>query len=274
MSEEQQVIEAQEEHQLSEVEQRASRMGWRPKEEFKGDPEKWIDADSFVGRTEKELPIALGTIKNLERRLIENERQQAESMAVIKSFAEQYKLKEQKAYERAIKDLQKQQREAVEVGDTAKFDSVQAEIADVMKDARDHSTAGQVKHQPAKPSADFEAWHGRNPWYGTDPDMTRIADDVSRVVVAAYPELANGPGIFAKYDEALKLRFGDKINGNQRRNEPATVGSGSSDAQGSRNPKGSKTYAALPSEAKQACDKFVKAGLLTREQYLQDYDWD
>jgi hypothetical protein len=271
MSEENQEQEGQEgrqEHKPSENEQRALRMGWRPKEEFKGDPEKWIDADSFVGRTERELPIALGTIRNLERRLIETE-------SVIKDFAKYYEAKEQRAYERAIKDLQKQQREAVEVGDTAKFDSVQAEINQVLKEAKEHATASAKRDQQARPSADFEAWRGRNPWYGSDLDMTRIADEISRSVVAAYPELANGPEIFAKYDEALKLRFGDKINGgNQRRKDPPTVGSGSDDARGGQSGKGGKTYASLPADAKKACDQFVKAGLLTREQYLQDYDWD
>lgn len=277
MSEEQQAQqEEQQERQPSELEQRALRMGWQPKDDFKGDPSKWIDAESFVGRTERELPIAIGTIKNLERRLADSERKQAETLETIKSFSEHYKAKEQRAYERAIKDLQREQRAAVEVGDTAKFDSVQAEINDVIKEAKEHANTASRPAQPNnQPSGDFLAWRERNPWYGTDADMTRIADDVSRIVVAAYPELAGGPGIFAKYDEALKMRFGDKINGgNPRRDEPSAVGGGSSDARGGSSGKGGKTYAALPAEAKAACDKFVKAGLLTREQYLKDYDWD
>jgi hypothetical protein len=30
----------------------------------------------------------------------------------------------------------------------------------------------------------------------------------------------------------------------------------------------------LPSEAKAACDRFVKQKLMTREQYVADFDWN
>ena len=32
------------------VEERAHRMGWRPLNEFRGDPAKWVDAAAFVAR--------------------------------------------------------------------------------------------------------------------------------------------------------------------------------------------------------------------------------
>lgn len=264
LQEEQQEQEQEEKAQPSEVEKRAARMGWRPKEEFKGDPGRWIDADAFVARTEQELPIALGTIKNLERRLADTEE-------TIKQFAKYAKSTEERAYNRALKGLQKTQREAVELGDTAKFDAAQKEIDEVLQ-ARDKQDEPVKKPERNR---DFEEWTGRNPWYGTDPDMTRIADDVSRSVVAAFPELVGKRGIYDKYDEALKLRLGDKINAgsNPRRQEPPAVAAGTGNSGGSASG-GKHSYAALPSEAKAACDKFVKAGLLTREQYLKDYDWD
>jgi hypothetical protein len=34
---------------------------------------------------------------------------------------------------------------------------------------------------------------------------------------------------------------------------------------------GGKSYAALPDDAKKACDRFVKQGLMTKEQYIKDY---
>lgn len=257
---EQQEQEQQEQAQPSDTEKRAARMGWRPKEEFKGDPGRWIDAEAFVARTEQELPIALGTIKNLERRLADTEE-------TIKQFARYAKSTEERAYNRALKDLQKQQREAVEVGDTAKFDAAQKEIDEVLQ-AKDRQITPPT--QPPERNWDFEAWAGRNPWYGTDPDKTRIADEVSRAVVAAYPELVGKRWIFEKYDEALRLRFGD----NPRRQEPPAVAPAAGGGNSGGATGGKHSYAALPAEAKAACDKFVKAGLLTREQYLKDYDWD
>jgi len=265
MSEEQQ--EQHQEHdekaQPSDTEKRALRMGWRPKDEFKGDPSRWIDAESFVGRTESELPIALGTIKTLERRLADTEE-------TIKRFADYAKSTEERAFKRALKELQTKQRQAVEEGDTAKFDEAQKEIDEAI------SERGAQRPVSATPprNPEFEAWTIKNPWYGTDLEMTRIADEVSRSVVAAFPELVGKRGIFDKYDEALKLRMGDKLNGNPRRNDPPVVAGASGGGDGGQASGGKKSYAALPADAKAACDRFVKAGLLTREQYLKDYEWD
>ena len=35
-----------------------------------------------------------------------------------------------------------------------------------------------------------------------------------------------------------------------------------------------RSYEDLPSDAKSACDKYVKQKLMTRDEYLQAYDWE
>ena len=35
-----------------------------------------------------------------------------------------------------------------------------------------------------------------------------------------------------------------------------------------------RTYADLPADAKKACDQFVKDKIMTREQYLEIYEWE
>ena len=46
--------EVQEEQPQGDVEAKASRQGWTPQEEFKGDPDKWVDARSEERRVGKE----------------------------------------------------------------------------------------------------------------------------------------------------------------------------------------------------------------------------
>ena len=58
--------------------------------------------------------------------------------------------------------------------------------------------------------------------------------------------------------------------GKQKVNNPIDVGTGST----SRPAKGKKSYESLPAEAKAACDKFVKQGLMTREEYVKEFDWE
>ena len=46
------------------VEQEARTLGWVPAEEFKGDPNRWVDAETFVERGHTVMPILR---KNNER---------------------------------------------------------------------------------------------------------------------------------------------------------------------------------------------------------------
>ena len=48
------------------IEQRAKDMGWAPREEWRGDPERWIDAEQFVHRGEEILPILRSTNRKLQ----------------------------------------------------------------------------------------------------------------------------------------------------------------------------------------------------------------
>jgi hypothetical protein len=38
-------------------ESEARQQGWMPQEEFKGDPDRWTDAETFVRRADEVLPI-------------------------------------------------------------------------------------------------------------------------------------------------------------------------------------------------------------------------
>jgi hypothetical protein len=55
------------------TEVRARTMGWVPKEEYKGNPDNWRDANEFVRRGEEILPIVQERNRDLTRRLTELE---------------------------------------------------------------------------------------------------------------------------------------------------------------------------------------------------------
>ena len=68
--------------------------------------------------------------------------------------------------------------------------------------------------------------------------------------------------------EEVRRRFPEKF-GNPRREKPNRVEGGGTPSGRS----GKKGYADLPPEAKAACDRFVKQGLMTKEEYVKDFDW-
>jgi hypothetical protein len=61
-------------------------------------------------------------------------------------------------------------------------------------------------------------------------------------------------------------KFGKKQNSSSR----VESGSGRQGRSGGS----SQSYDNLPAEAKAACDRFVKQKLMTREQYVADFDWN
>ena len=42
---------------VSASEEKASAIGWRPKDQWKGDPDKWVDADAFLKKGDEILPV-------------------------------------------------------------------------------------------------------------------------------------------------------------------------------------------------------------------------
>ena len=80
----------------SEIEQKAMKMGWTPKDQFKGSPDKWRPADEFVERGENMLPIIKAQVKRQDREI-------AELKETLQKFGEYHTKTEQRAYEKALK---------------------------------------------------------------------------------------------------------------------------------------------------------------------------
>jgi len=66
-------VEQREEVQLTPIQEKAMAEGWRPKEEYQGDPEKWVDAAEFLRRGELFSKIELQSkeIKQLKQTMTE-----------------------------------------------------------------------------------------------------------------------------------------------------------------------------------------------------------
>ena len=97
--------EGQEQPQFSPVQEQALAQGWVPKEEYKGDPEKWVEAAEFLRRGELFAKI---------------EHQNRELKDVKRALQEITKLHSQVReieYKRALDTLKAQKKTALEEGD-------------------------------------------------------------------------------------------------------------------------------------------------------------
>lgn len=248
----------------AETAKRAQLYGWVPKEEFRGDLEKWVDADVFVKRADEILPIAKSMNRKLETELI-SAKQKIENMEkTVKAVIQAHKKSAQGGYERNLSQIKMEQRKAVETGDTATWELLEAEKEKLQKpDEIPEETTKSVTADPA-----VIQWKKDNSWYDTDPELGTYADSVSNFISVRTPGLA--PDVFLqKVKDEVKKRFPDKFLNPNRKNPPSVDRTDFGGDGGDKG--GKKTFSDLPADAKKICDELVAQKVLTREKYIKTY---
>jgi hypothetical protein len=234
--------------------EKASKMGWTSREEFKGDPAKWRPAKEFLERGETMLPIMRKTVEKQERKIADLEKS-------IKEFAEYHSKSEQRAFERAYKELKDKQYDAVQAGDTQAFAAVDKEIAELQADSR--PSIGDTK---SGEHPDYAPWLEKNKWAEDDPLLSEEAE-IQALYLRNKGSKLQGADFLDSVAKRVKERFPDKFKNPRRESAPSVEGS----TPPAR--KGGRTYADLPADAKAACDKMVKNYGIKKEEYVKNYDW-
>ncbi len=252
-----------------EVQAKAEKLGWIPPSRFKGDPERFIDAADYIERGETVLPIVRAQNGRLQAEIEnlrgENQRTlQALKAATdaINNIEERHSVETQKAVERARADVKAQLAAASAAGDHDGVAELTDQLTKLNQADQTASTKPIVTEPPSAayvPPADLKAWNDENPWFGTDKRKTALALGIAQELREA-GDTSQGRVFFDKVTEELNNTLGvsqapavSKVEG----------GRGSSDG-GSATASGKKGYAALPADAKAACDadsrRFVGAG--------------
>jgi hypothetical protein len=196
------------------VEQEALHLGWVPQDEFKGDADRWIDAETFVRRGKELMPIlrknneALQSqVSRLEGQLGETRQiiaQHGESMAAMKDLQRKAVTD---AVQRTREELKQSLVTARENGDVdAEMDITEqlGEVTDQLKELKKEPPA--VQQPPAAPTPDAEtlAWTGRNKWYEEDEAMQGLVMGLAhKIRNDPRTSALIGRAFFDKLDEAL-----------------------------------------------------------------------
>jgi hypothetical protein len=252
-------------------------VGWIPKSEFKGDPEKWKPASEFLKLAESQLPMARANnraLKETNAQLVARLRKQEEmitglqeSMRALEEFhSEDTKRKVEVARAKLIKEL----KEARAAGDV----DAEAEILDALTQAPKPEETPPVKPaaQP-RPQNDpvFEAWKLDNPWFEADPIKRGIAVGFAQKI-REDPSKNHIQGR-AYFEEAA--RMADEFLAKREapaRSDKTEGGGGGGTGGGSGMPKG-KGYAQMPPDAKAQCDKEAKKFVGKSDRFKTLADW-
>lgn len=241
------------------VEDRARDMGWRPLEEFKGDESRFVDAETFVKKGEEILPIIKANARKVEAENATLKSDMATLKKDVAEFRKYHSQTEQRAYQRALRDLEERQADAVHANDLGAVKAITKEIADLSRDVRTDDS-GDAYATPDHAKA-VSSWKAENVWFGSDAAMTGAANAIASELEQ---QGVKGADQLAEVAKRIRAEFPHKFE-NERRRAPAAV-------EGSTTPrKAGKTWADLPPEARSTADRWVKQGLVTKEQYLKDY---
>ena len=289
------------------AEKRAMYMGWVPKDEWKGPEERWVPADQFVKNAEERLDYAKGSIKKMEQKMGNQEamieRLTGELSSLKNDTAELvqfYKGSEERAYKKALRDIQARQKEAVRAGDEAAFDEASSDLNELIQqhpavtgkqpgkdldvkpkvDAASTVSTGNVDYDnwlKVTPTA-YDDWLKENKWFESDAEMFDYAEKVDKMLFKRHGLSKTQVEHLEMITEEVKKKFPQNWENPKKRAAGAVEGGDVTPLAG-----GKHSYSALPPEAKTQCDKWTgKDGLgktgtipgMTREQYLKDFKWE
>ncbi len=196
--------------ELSPIEQKALEMGWRPKEEFDGDEEAFIDAKEFVHRAPlfEKISSQSKSIKRLE--------------AALEGMRTHYTKVQQTEYQRALKDLKAQQEAAVEEGDLTKYHALNERREAIEQEHQELVEGIQAPVTPQVPE-ELQQWVSRNPWVEQHPHMRVFADKVAETFVAKVRAgLMTPADVLREVEKQVRVEFPNKFR-NPNKDKPSAV---------------------------------------------------
>lgn len=237
------------EPQVDPVEARAREMGWRPKEEFEGEATDFIDAAEFVRRQPlfekiEHLSKELKRIKQGHELLVEHTK----------------KLKDAE-FKRAVQQLKDARKQAIAEGETERALAYEEKLEEVEQMRSEYNEQAAQLDQPAETEHPaFASWRSKNSWYGADEARTAYADALGRKLArqGMSPET-----VLEEVTKAVRKEFAHKYtNPNRER-------AGSVETPVRKPPKSDEFE--MPEDDKRVMNKILRAGGITKEEYMQQY---
>lgn len=227
---------------FSETEEQARSAGWRPKEEYQGDPEKWVDAGEFVRRGQ------------LFDKINHQHREIRELRKAVEGLVDHNRKIEETTKTRLIAELKAAKKMALDEGDTAAAVEIDERIYDAkieLKEAKSQTTA-QAAQEIDPAYWDFTQG---NPWYTKDRAMTAFADQLGMELAQQGVPLAK---VYETVAKEVRKEFAHKF---QR--SAATASVESSDVG-----KGKTTSKFQPSAEERGMAKmFARMGIMKEDEY-------
>lgn len=231
--------------QVDPIETEAREQGWKPKEEYEGDPAKWRPAKEFVERGE-----LFGKIDHMGKEL-------KETRKALKMLQDHHTKVRETEYNRALTELKTLQKKHLEEGNSDGY----LETTELLTDLKAEQKAREVVQQntPNQPDPRFLNWVSANKWYEKDTEMRKYADTLGAGYAASNPGI-DPEEVLQYVTKEVRTRFSTKFV-NPNREKPSTVEGASTGA-------ANKSSFELTDDERKVMNTFVRAGVMSKEDYI------
>lgn len=251
----------------SETDLRASAMGWSPKDKWRGDPDKWVDSDTFVKRGENNIPILNERLRKMETSLREKE----EAFEEFKRFQKEVGEQKEQALKSQIAQLRAEKAEAVRSGDGDRVIEIEDAIDSLKSRAvteKNTEFVSEAQRRVEQESARAAAeWIGKpgNEIFDTDPEVAAEAtlqfNQLIKEGVLTPAMAQNNPHLALEMmkrrtKEAMPHKFG-----NQNRNRPGAVETGG----------GQASTSGMDEEGRSLLAKFKRTGAIKTPEEEKEF---
>ena len=235
--------------QYSEVEQAAIEKGWRPKEEYQGDPAKWRSAETFLALDEP--------LKRIESQSKELKRVRE----ALDALATHHKRVKESEYARALKQLQEARKEAFKIGETDQAFAIEDRIEE-LKAEKENIVLPDLPKEPEQTIApEFQAWVDQNSWYASNKAMRAAADAIG---IELHQQGHSPKEVLKLVEQEIRKEFPNKFI-NEKAQRPNAVESSS---RGS--PRNTESFDLAPQDRK-IMEAIVRTGVMTKEEWMKEF---
>lgn len=246
------------------VEALATQLGWN-KDHEGADA---VDAATYILRS-KDIQKSMSTHnKDLKNQL----NSLKGSVDALKEHNEKVYKADVRRLEGEITELKKQKREAIELADVAKVEELDNQIAEKQKDIDTPIEKEQKQTETTNP--EYNEWIKDNQWYLEDDDMAKYADIVAEQYQGA-PLNRIYSIVRTKVQEVFPEKFEqvktiEKSTEAKPTEKPPVGPPNPVESSTHKGSEGTFTKADLTQDQLTIMNQFVKGGIMTEEQYIND----
>lgn len=240
----------------------ARKLGWVPKEEFRGTAGKeYVDAKTFLDKGRAILPHVQRHNDILKEELAATRRlaeETAEALkganAAIDALQESHDADVKAQVEAAKEELTAQLAAANEAGDHRGAADITRKMVELNKAEDSADAGGKAKPTEKTPPnqvtmhPEVRAWIDSNQEFLADPDHTALMNSIT-LRMRSKGDTRVGKAFMDDARQQVETR----LNGGQRRQDDGRVEGGNGG--GARNDTDGKTFADLPADVKATCDR-------------------